>query len=250
MDESKGKLDAYMRSNLQSDGGISLALFGASRSGKTSLMVWLLNTVFDYDYVGEKKDKKPVLILQTTSPNAQPLGGVEDKDLITFPLGYDPGFLQKARKHNRRWGNLTPFVFIFDDVLGLRHKQHISSLVLTDRNKNISSIVSTQYYKSLGPDIRTSVNFVFLLRAFAEGYEQTIDLYLGGWLPRSWDKTKKILFFRTFTEKGQGRCFVINNLKNEVIFVDHTRSIFPISALVKQFDQNYLKIYQHYESDI
>ena len=225
----------YLRSKLKDDGGLTFALIGSSRSGKTTLLVEILEHVFDEDYVEGKKDRKPIIMILTTSPDADPLVNYRS-ELPVYPLGHTSQLVKQARGHNRKWKNKHQFVFVYDDVLELRHNRTLNQMILTDRNKDISSIISTQYPGVISKEARTNINFVFLLYMFGEGHEMIVEKFLRGHLPQEWSKRRMEEFYSFWTHKKQGRGFLINNLDNGVFFVDDQRSIFPLSEVVELFE--------------
>lgn len=231
----------YLRNCMPTDGGVSIALYGASRSGKSCLLSDLCKVVFDDDYASGKSYRKPINLIMTTSEHAEPLQDLP-KDTLVFGEGYDRRFLKWARQQNKKYKNRYRFSLLFDDVVNTRHKNDLTQLILTDRNKGINSCMSTQYVKLLPPDIRTNLNRVFLLKFFqAEGMMQAVDLYLKAVLPREWHRGrgKEIAydFYNWWSAPGKGQGFLVNYLDNEGLAITSDRRIFKIEKVIEQFKQ-------------
>ncbi len=233
------KLDEYLKSSFPDDGGASILLLGSSRSGKTTLARYIMDTVFDEDYKnngrGSKKDRKPIRTILTHSPNAKPLAKLS-KDMMMSGNGHNPRLLDMAKMTNAKAKNKYNYMFFYDDVLNVRHKRTIESLVMTDRNSNISGMISLQYHKLIGPNIRSNASFIFLLNSFGEGEEHTIKLFLGAHLPQEWTYADKLNFYKHYVIEGKGRAFIINNLDHEVVYVNQKRKVFSLRELIDQYN--------------
>lgn len=240
-ENTSNPLFEYLRRTMPEDGGRSMALYGASRSGKSCLLAGIAKEVLDEDYTEGKSFRKPINLMMTTSPHAEPLKDLGD-DTLVFGEGYSSKFLKWARSQNKKFKNRYRFSLLFDDVTNTRHKKDLTQLILTDRNKGINSAISTQYVKLLPPDIRTNVNVVFLLKFFqSEGLMQATDLYLKAVLPRSYHmgkgKQQAYDFYEWWTMPGKGTGFLVSFLDNEGFAIDSDRRIFKIDKVRKLFEQ-------------
>ena len=199
-EKKSANLLQYLRDHLEEDSGITIGCFGASKSGKSTLITKILNEVFNKDYASPepKPHKKPIVIVFTNSKTAKPLRALK-KSVVRFNEGSHNPMRAACIRHQKTWDNHNAFTIVYDDVLDIHDDKGVNALILTDRNFGISSIVSSQYHKMVHPKLRTSVNFLLLLRTFAEGLTQVIDCYMEHWLPDYWSKSEKKEFFQAFT---------------------------------------------------
>lgn len=232
------ELISYLRSHLEDGSGVTFGVFGASKSGKSTLLVEILNKVFDKDYKTNKPEKKPIVIFFTGSKNAKPLKKLS-KDVVRFNEGSFPKMRTAVIRHQKNWDNNNRFMIVYDDVLDIHDDKTVNSLILTDRNSDVSSIVASQYHRMVHPKMRTSVNFLLLLRTFQEGLFQVIECYMQHWLPDEWSKAEKRNFFQAFTKDGKGAGFLVNNLDNEVYFFDEKKRLFPLEKLVDNWREDH-----------
>lgn len=233
-------LYVYMRSRMPEDGGVSTFLVGTSRSGKSTLMVDFLNFVFDEDYAWEEggkiTKKKPVQIVMTTSKNATPLKRL-GPNVILYGEGHNRKFIEYARAMNKKYDNKFKFVICYDDVVQTKHRSEIIQLILCDRNKNISGLISTQEPKLVGPGIRNNMNRVLLLKCFTrDGTERNTDIYLRSVLPHDWNKERGYQFYEWWCKPGKGTGFLINYLDAEAVGFDENRNIYRIEDLLHYFE--------------
>jgi ABC-type dipeptide/oligopeptide/nickel transport system ATPase component len=128
--------------DLSREGGQTLAIFGSSYSGKSTLLVFFLQNIV-------KAKAFDVIILMTESLNAGPLDNLP-KEVIKC-LGYHPNIVQLAYKINLKTNNRYKFLFVLDDCVNLRSNKTLEKQILLYRNSNISTILSTQYIKTLTP---------------------------------------------------------------------------------------------------
>ncbi len=226
----------YLRNMTPKNGGTSLGMFGTTRSGKTCLLAGLLNHVYNEDFSGNDIERKPIQVLMTTSPNAEPFEAIKT-DPIIFGQGHSKEFLNFCSQSNRKHKNPFHFVLGYDDVCQFRHIGEITSLFCTERNNWCSSLVSTQYAKFIGPDIRGNMNRIILLDFFSnEGSMQACELYLKGFLPEDWSKKRCNEFYRWWTKPRKGTGFFIDNLDNAVFAIDSKRSLLNLDAIIQQFE--------------
>lgn len=196
--------------------------------------------MFDEDYVfldgGKEKKKKPIQLVMTTSKNALPLKRL-NSNAVVYGEGHNKKFIQYARDMNKRHDNRFKFVICYDDCVEMKNRGEITQLILCDRNKNISGLISTQGPKLVGPGIRNNMNRVLLLKCFTrDGTERNTDIYLKTVLPHDWKKEKGYSFYEWWCKPGRGAGFLINFLDAEAIAFSGDRSIFRIDDLIKYFE--------------
>jgi len=217
-----------------------MALFGSSWSGKSTFLVDVLLNVVYLHMNATDSIEEPIQVLMTESPDAEPLKRLSN-ETIKHPEGLNQKFVDVACKLNRKWGNQYQFVMAFDDCMSMRYKTFVSSLFLTKRNANISSIVSTQYPKLVGPDVRDNINRVCLFKFHGnKSVEAAVDIYLCQYLPRDWRKEQKYQFYEHWTRPAHGRCFVIDQLVGEIVFVDEKRRLFNFQEMVDEYEENFI----------
>jgi|CXWL01.1.fsa_nt_gi hypothetical protein len=150
------KMMREVMSKLFVNGGVTMTLLGSSRSGKTTFLINELLPMFE----------DSVRILFTPSYSAavyNPLKTVED--IIVMP-SFDSQMINLAVSYNSKEEKL-PFVFILDDIVKARNV-NIDEMFLTLRNLKMSTIVVTQYYSMVKPEVRQNVNFSFYFRINSE----------------------------------------------------------------------------------
>lgn len=198
----------YIKRTFPDDGGITIGLIGASRTGKSTLLVQLINHIFN----------RFITVVMTCSPKAGPFKDLP-KNVPIYGFGLNFNFLDKAEEINLKWHEQPyPFLMVIDDVIRLRGTQ-LEDMILTKRNHNVSTICSTQWAKLLRPSERDSINIMFLTGAHnPEGAKQAIECFLKGWLPYGLDWPEMIGFFLWWT-KPNGQVFMIHNLNGEAFAV-------------------------------
>lgn len=143
-----------LMNSTRSNGGISLTLLGSSRSGKTTFMKQLLPMYED-----------AVTILFAPNYTAGAYDSIRNKGSnVIVRESYDPDIIGAAEQFQKKTSISIPFCFILDDVIRVRQSAELASLFLTLRNLNISTIMVTQYYAMITPEVRTNANFSFYFR--------------------------------------------------------------------------------------
>ena len=135
------------------DRGKTLAILGSSYTGKTTLLVKILNETV-------KKNIFDIIILFTLSPHAEPLKKL-DKSIIRVE-GLQNNIVNLAFNINRKTNNRYNFLFVLDDILNVRYSKVLEKMFLIYRNSGISTIMSTQYAKIMSVAIRNSVHRIIL----------------------------------------------------------------------------------------
>lgn len=135
--------------NLTPNTGNTIVIYGASKKGKTTLMMHLYNKYFT--------DSSFIATLFSANPH---LRIYKDRRLL---ISY--GFNQRSAKYiqlqqflNVKTKNRYKFVNLFDDILDTKYSPIVNRLICTFRNSNISTIMCLQYVYMLSVANRSSVN--------------------------------------------------------------------------------------------
>ncbi len=158
--------------NLDSGTGNTTAILGSSKQGKSTAMMY----IYDKYYKGSKW----ISTLYTANPHSFGGNSFVNKRLIIFP-GFENKVIMGEKIINQNCDNKYNFVNMFDDLISLNHKKTINNLILTYRNSNISTIISTQYVKLLSKMSRSNFNNMLLFSFNTdEATEDVIKIFLRG----------------------------------------------------------------------
>lgn len=184
---ASGNMDSKVLKGLSSklqfdmETGNTFCLFGASKSGKTTLMMEIYRKMFP------RYCKLSKLLTTIFAMNIQ-LPIYQDKYIIQCPY-FTPDvakYVDWQRRLNKLNNNEYKFLNMFDDFIDVRHKDIINNLILTYRNSNISSIICLQYVNLLSKAARSNINNVFLLHMNTdESIEVAVKSYLSGMLRKN-----------------------------------------------------------------
>ena len=140
------------------DTGATFAMIGKSKSGKTTFIVNQLNRMTE-----KEVEEYNVIVFFTHSLNANPLKDLAPhvKKRMVMVGRFVPKILQTMKRINDETNNRFKFMVLFDDILNLRG-QLLSECICTLRNVNISTVISMQYVKFMGPAQRDSVHNLYI----------------------------------------------------------------------------------------
>lgn len=189
---------------LPTNGAVSMALIGASRSGKTSMLRHVYKTYF----------VKTIATMFSMNPQADIYKDFPRRLLVSEI--YHPELLREAHEINRLMDNKFPFLFISDDYVDMRIKTdaEITRALTIYRNSNISTIFSFQGRTLMSAVGRNNINYVAIFKQNSTGeYEAVIKEFLGMWLPTDMTMREAIEFVRKATEDHH--FFFIDNIKGE-----------------------------------
>lgn len=156
-----------------SEGGSTAFLVGGSMSGKTSLIVQSLINILKDKVL---RDRYNIIIIFSESLSALPLQDLpsrKDLKIQIFPF-YIPELVKLAQKINFATHNRYGFYFILDDCNALRGGT-IKQQILQMRNAGISTLISTQYAKNIGPAPRQSFHHIYITGARQPGDRDTLN---------------------------------------------------------------------------
>jgi len=184
----------------QKTGGVSIGLIGSTRSGKTTLLKYLIKKYFD----------EHITILMSNSIHAPIYKEIED--CIKSPI-YSPTIIKEGYEINRKCDNHYPFLFILDDVVDKKFDKELLKLFTIYRNSGISAILSIQSPILLNSASRGNINFVMLGRLNSdESIEKVVRMYLMSYLTGKIDD--KIRAYKRLTENHH--FILVNNILGEV----------------------------------
>lgn len=169
--------------------GNTFCLFGASKSGKTTLMMRIYNEWWpEYE-----KPKRTLTTLFAMNPQIKAYDSSPYDHYIikcpVNPLGKSnvmsniEEYIDWQRRTNRANENKFCFLNMFDDWIDVRHKGIVNNLLITYRNSIISSIICLQYVNLLSKAARSNINNVFLLHMNTdESIEVAVKAFLSAFL--------------------------------------------------------------------
>jgi hypothetical protein len=186
---------------LPENGGVSVALLGSTRSGKTTFLKYLLDKHFP----------KHLKVLMSNSIHAPIYKDM--KDMVKSPL-YIPKLVKEGYMINKETKNHYDFLYILDDIVTGKFDKELLKLLAIYRNSNLSAIISIQSPILLNSATRGNLNYVLLGRMNSEEQiEKTIKMYLTSYLDGK-NMTEKIKNYKALTEDHYW--IVINNLDGSV----------------------------------
>ncbi len=194
------KLDIVLPTN----GGCSWVLCGSSRSGKSTLMKYLVKEFYTKSATVMFSQNGHTEIYKT-------LG----KDVIVSEK-FLPQLITEAHEINTKCDNKIPFLFISDDYVGydVKNSMEITKLLTIFRNANCSSIFSFQHRTLISPTGRAQVNYIAIFaQQTPKNWKNMIDEFLDCWLPMTMTMPEKIAWCKAATTDHQ--FLFIDNIKGE-----------------------------------
>lgn len=176
-----------------------------SFTGKTTFMVAELNRLTE-----EQLNGYDMIVLFTESTAAAPLKKLKEevkKKIMVFDR-LVPKFLRILKRINTETDNRYRFLVLFDDCLNLRQDITIK-LILTLRNSNISTVISTQYSKVLAPSQRQSIHDYYFCNLKVDEWEFFLSGFIGehirNLLVSEGDQEAAVVNYRKLAEKIKRR---------------------------------------------
>lgn len=146
----------------------TMAIIGASKCGKSTLFRYIYRKYYE-------KNRKMISFLFTGSPHIHLYEKLMRLLIVPFFNTDCEDMIDVTKQINVKTKNHYSFLNIFDDILNVRYKRLVERLVMTDRNSNLSSIISVQDLTLIGPPIRANVNsFALFSPSIAERHDATI----------------------------------------------------------------------------
>ena len=192
--------------------GNTTVLYGSSKRGKSTLMMYLMRKYYAYSVAPDS-----INTLFSGNPHLK-IYREDPKLLITEGFNSSGEKYIKMQKFiNTRTKNRYKFANFFDDILTSKHNSVINSMVLSYRNSNISLVMCLQYLFLLSKQNRANINnsFVFGCNS-AEDQKSMIEHVLAPYFIKLGfkDYADQVVLFEAVT-KNYG-FFYIDNLKNTI----------------------------------
>lgn len=177
--------------DLPNNGGVSIAMIGASRAGKTSLLKYLWKEYFS--------DK--ITIMYSQNAHAKIYHDLPNKVLIC--PDYYPDLINDIHIINSRNRNKFNFCLISDDCVGSKVKNDpmITKALTIMRNTGLTSIWSFQSSILMNSVGRSNCNYIMIFKQNTpKEIKRVIDEYLDQYLPMGLTMTEKIHLFHNLTK--------------------------------------------------
>lgn len=176
--------------------GNSTICFGSSKTGKSTLCMYLYNKYY-------KKNPSNIAIM--FSPNHHALKNVTSNNKVSNKLirssKYEPSIIEDMQKIQRRTDNKYDFFVCLDDTIDKKEDKMLKNLVLTYRNSNISSFICLQDCTLLAKSLRNNANnILFFAFRSDECIEDTINRYFRSYLKDYKTMSEKIKWYRKMTD--------------------------------------------------
>ena len=183
--------------------GCSIVMYGATRSGKTTLL----------NYLYEKHFKDYVSILMSNSLQSPAYKRLK-KSCVTSDL-FHQELLKDAYRINHDTNNHYKFLMVLDDITDHKFSSEIVKLFTIYRNSRISCICGVQATTMMNKTARANINFVLLGRLNNDlEIEMVIKSYLTSFLPTKMKMAEKITLYRQLT--NDHHWLVIDQVGNEI----------------------------------
>ena len=187
-------------------GGVSFALVGSTRSGKSYAM----------KYIWDKHFKKHITMLMTLSKHADIYAPMKKKALVAS--GFFPDLIADPMKINRDTNNKYKFCLIFDDLAmdGKTDKQ-MTKLLTIGRNSGMSAIICGQRLQMLNSTGRANINYILCFKQNTDtAVEDTVKTYLRSYFPVGMNLVEMC---RVYKEATQDHNFFCVDTLNDKCFI-------------------------------
>lgn len=183
--------------------GCSIVMYGATRSGKTTLLNYLYGVHFK-DYIS---------ILMSNSLQSDAYKRLKKSCVISDMFHSE--ILKDAYRINHDTNNHYKFMMIIDDCTDHKSSQEIVKLFTIYRNSRISAVVCAQATTMMNKTARANINFVLLGRMNNDlEIEMLVKSYLTSFFPTSMKMSEKITLYRQLTEDHHW--LVIDQVGNDI----------------------------------
>jgi hypothetical protein len=185
-------------------GGTSIALIGATKCGKTTLMKYLKRHCF----------RRDITVMFSMNSHADIYKDF-DRDVLISSL-YHPELIKEAHQINKICDNKFPFLFICDDYVDhkIKNDPEIIRLLSLYRNANMSSIQCFQRTTMMSATGRNNTNFIFIFKQnTASNWEDVVKEFLSMYLPSSMTLREMVDFCKSATEDH--RFFVVDTVNGD-----------------------------------
>lgn len=187
--------------------GVSMALIGSSRSGKTTFLKYIYRNNF----------RKHLAVMFSQNPHAAIYKDFSKKFAISDE--YHPEILAEAHEINKLSENKYPFLIISDDMVSASMKGdgEITRALTIYRNANISTLFSFQARTLMNAVGRNNLNYIVIFKQqTAASFEGVVKEFLSCWLPPHLTLREMVTFvMRATLDHG---FFFIDNI-NEICYL-------------------------------
>jgi hypothetical protein len=194
--------------DLKPDESSTIAIFGSSKRGKSTLMVKIWERYY-------KNDAKLCTILISPSSHIGLFKNMKGVIKINKFNQATTKLIKDIMRIQNKTDNAYKFLFLIDDCVNNKYNEMLNNLFLVMRNHNVSSIISLQYCKLLSIQARGSAHRCI---AFSQNnYEATTSLLNSFFLSelRKITGIKKIedvaQEYMDLTQEGNGHAFFTYN---------------------------------------
>lgn len=157
-----------------SETGSSTIIFGASMSGKTTLLKKILKEYYN--------DNEVIVFMIAEHIHSNIYQDL-DKKIIKSDK-FDKQLIKTLHRINKRTNNKYHFVIVLDDMILEKHNSTLLKLILTYRNAKISTLILLQSPTLLSRNGRfNGNNFIFKRTNNAENADQVMEFFLSGFEP-------------------------------------------------------------------
>jgi hypothetical protein len=177
-------------------GGVSFALIGSTRSGKSYAMRWLWDKFF----------KKHITILMTLSRQSDIYKPLKKKALMS--CGFFPQLIAEPMRINRETDNHYKFCLIFDDLsMEGKTSEQMTKLLTIGRNCGMSAIICGQKLEMLNATGRANVNFIFCFKQNTDtAVENTVKTYMKSYFPPTMKLSEMCRIYKDATQNHMFFC--------------------------------------------
>lgn len=184
-------------------GGVSFALIGSTRSGKSFAMRWLWDRYF----------KKHITILMTLSRQSEIYKPLQKKALMS--CGFFPELIAEPMKINRETDNHYKFCLIFDDLaMEGKTSEQMTKLLTIGRNAGMSALICGQKLEMLNATGRANVNYILCFKQNTDtAVENTVKTYMKSYFPVGMKLSEMCRIYKEATQEH--RFFCIDTLHDK-----------------------------------
>ena len=200
---------------LPTNGGVSIILCGASRSGKTTMLKHLYKTYF----------AKYVSVMFSMNRHADIYKDMDERIIISDHFHSE--LLREAHEINSICDNKYPFLFISDDYVDTKIKNdpEITRCMTIYRNAGVSSIWSFQGRTLMSAVGRNNANYIIVFKQQTPlEWENVIKEFLSMYLPTGMTMREMVEFCKLacqdhqffFIDNIEGKCFLSKLSRDQI----------------------------------
>lgn len=170
---NKFEIETDIDLKLDKNTGNTTILFGSSKQGKTTTMLYIMNKYY-------KKSINTLFSVNAHDPRFNEIYLKSDQ-FNTKSTKY----IKLQKYINSKVENYYDFTLFFDDIVDCKHKNIINDLIMTYRNSNISTVMCLQYGFLLSKMNRANINNILIFGMNSvEASEDIIKLFLSKYFDR------------------------------------------------------------------